>query len=670
MTAYRLDGLIVELLRSPVRANEAPYAIAALGRGDLLGAKATSSLDEMLEGLPGVEVQSRFNDAVGERVSIRGFGSRATFGVRGVRVMVDGIPATLADGQSTLDHLDLGSLGRVEALRGPASTLWGSAAGGVLVFESLRPPESGVREDARLVAGSDNYLRLHSTTSGRSSNVGWMVGGGLTRGDGFRTNPVDASTTYGESRKAQLNTTLDYSGPRDRVRATFNFLDLAAENPGSLGDSAFRAASREARRFNVIQNTRKDVRQAQAGLGWTRDLGSGRSLDVSAYGIRRELDNPIPTAVIDLDRWAGGVTTELRQEHALGDRRTIRWSAGAQVDLQRDDRRTFDNDGGAPGTPALDQLERVRGLATYGTALIELSDRWILSGGLRYDRTRFAVDDRATGNGDDSGERTMDALSPSIGARFEADRAFSLYGNLSTSFVTPTTTELANRADGQGGFNADVDPTRALSAEVGARGWIGARAAYQVAAYRTWISDELIPFEVPSQPGRNFFRNAGSSRYYGFESLLHVRLSPVFSGRATYTYLNGSYASFVTETDDYSGNDIPGAAPHRFDLVLRAESSLGFVETHTEAAAAITANDANTGSVDGYTLVDLRAGLTTARARLGSASLLPFAGVTNVFDRLYSSAVAVNAFGQRYFEPGPGRRFYVGVTAGLASGRD
>jgi len=666
-----LDGLIVELLRSPIRANEAPYAIAALGRGDLMGAKATSSLDEMLEGLPGVEVQSRFNDAVGERISIRGFGSRATFGVRGVRVMVDGIPATLADGQSTLDHLDLGSLGRVEALRGPASTLWGSAAGGVLVFESLRPPESGLREDARVVFGSDGYLRLHSTTSGRAaSNLGWMVGGGLSQGDGFRTNPVDANTTYGESRKAQLNTTLSYAADQNRVRATFNFLDLAAENPGSMGDSAFRSESREARRFNVIQNTRKDVRQAQLGLGWTRDLGNGRSFDVSAYGIRRELDNPIPTAVIDLDRWAGGLTTEFRQEHGLDNGRTVRWSAGAQLDVQRDDRQTFENDGGDPGAPALDQLERVRGLATYGTALIELSDRWIVSGGLRYDRTRFSVDDAATADGDDSGERVMDALSPSIGARFEADRAFSLYGNLSTSFVTPTTTELANRADGQGGFNADVDPTRALSAEVGARGWIGSRAAYQLAVYRTWISDELVPFEVPSQPGRNFFRNAGSSRYYGLESLLHVRLNPVFSGRVTYTYLNGTYESFATETDDFSGNEIPGAAPHRFDLVLRAESSLGFIETHTEAAAAITANDANTGSVDGYTLVDLRAGLTTVRARLGSASLLPFVGVTNVFDRLYSSAVAVNAFGQRYFEPGPGRRFYVGVTAGLTSGND
>ncbi len=665
--AYRLDGLLVELLRSPLRANDAPFAIAALGRADLQGAKATASLDEMLEGLPGVEVQSRFNDAVGERISIRGFGSRAAFGVRGVRVLVDGIPATLADGQSTLDHLDLGSLGRVEALRGPASSLWGSAAGGVLVFESLRPPEQGVQQDARVVFGSDGYARLHSATSGRSGRTGWTVGAGLVQTDGFRQNPLDTESNYGGSRKLQLNGTLDFQGPRDRVRATFNALDMAAENPGSVADSAFRAGTHEARRFNVLQETRKDVGQAQVGLAWTRDLGNGRSFDLATYGILRDLDNPIPTVVIGLDRRAGGVTAEYRQEQLLTDDRLLRWRAGTQWDLQRDSRRTFDNDGGQAGAPELDQLERVRGLAIYGTALLSLSDRWILSGGLRYDRTRFSVADRLLANGDESGQRTMGAVSPSLGARFEHSRAFSLYGNLSTSFVTPTTTELANRADGQGGFNAEVDPTRALSAELGARGWLGSRLAYQVAAYRTWLSDELVPFEVPTQPGRRYYRNAGGSRYYGLETMVHGRLNRMFSGRVTYTYLHGTYHSFLTDTDDFTGNEIPGAAPHRFDVLLRAESGDGYIEARTEAAAAIAANDANTAETDAYTVVDLRAGLTSARARLGPASLLPFVGITNVFDRLYSSAVAVNAFGGRYFEPGPGRRFHVGVTAGLAS---
>ncbi|MCA9738435.1 MAG: TonB-dependent receptor [Gemmatimonadetes bacterium] len=664
VSAYQLDSLVVELLRTPVRANQAPYSIAALGRADLFGAKAAGSLDEMLEGLPGVEIQNRFNDAVGERISIRGFGSRATFGVRGVKVLVDGVPATIADGQATLDHVDFGSLGRVEALRGPASMLWGSAAGGVLLLESRRAPETvPYQQTARLVGGSNGQWTGHTTAAGRTGTLGWLAAVGRTQGDGFRPNPLEPEASFSHSEKTQANATLDWQGARDRLRASFNFTRMDAQNPGSLADSVFRSGSREALRFNVLQGASKQIDQAQAGLSWTHELEGERTFEVSGYGITRALDNPITTVVIDLDRRAGGLSAQL-SDRVASVARGLRWSLGGQVDLQRDARLNYENDGGTAGALALDQVESVRGTGVFANALLELGAGWLVSGGLRYDRTTFDVEDRFLSDGrDDSGERTMDALSPAVGVRWESDRTFSVYGNVATSFVTPTTTELANRPDGQGGFNADVDPTTAVSVELGARGWVGRTLAWQLALFRTALDDELVPFEVPSEPGRRFFRNAGSSRYYGIEALVHGRIGEHLSGRLTYSYLDGRYQQFRTDTEDFTDNVIPGAAPHRLDGLLRAAGGVGFVEVHAEYADRIAVDDANSQFSDAYTLIDVRGGVDGGAWTVGRAALTPFAGVTNLFDRVYASAVSVNAFGARYYEPGPGRRFYVGLEA-------
>ena len=163
-----LDSILVEVLRSPIRLDDAPYSVSVFGEQELFGAKGLVSIEELLEGMPGIQIQNRYNDAVGERISIRGFGGRAQFGVRGVKIFVDDIPATLADGQSTIDHLEFGSLGRVEVLRGPASMLYGGAAGGVIRFRTRQPDPSPFRQDARFAAGSFGYWRFNSTASGTS----------------------------------------------------------------------------------------------------------------------------------------------------------------------------------------------------------------------------------------------------------------------------------------------------------------------------------------------------------------------------------------------------------------------------------------------------------------------------------------------------------------------
>lgn len=666
LTPLELDALIVEILRMPVEINDQPFSISVLGERELFGGKSLISLDEVLQGLPGVQIQDRFNDAVGEQISIRGFGSRAQFGVRGIQILVDGIPATMADGQSNLEHLDLGTLGRVEVLRGPASMLYGGAAGGVLLFESRAPALSAFEQEARITGGSDDFYRINAVSSGTSGNTGYLVGLGAISRDGFRLDPTNPSQTWGGSDRLQLNSRLTQAVGRGELAATLNLSWLDAENPGSLSDSLLDLNDRQAFRFNVLQQTGKETLNGQLGLRWAGPLSEHVGSEISTWGVSRDVDNPIPTRVIDLDRKAVGVRTMLHGEAALGGER-LRWVSGADLSHQRDDRLNFGNDGGARTDLVLDQFETVTATGVFANTLVDVGERVTVAAGIRYDRADFNVRDAFLTDGiDDSGGRVMDAWSPSVGLTVDARDWLNLYANIATAFLTPTTTELANRPDGAGGFNPTIEPQTNTTYEIGARGRIGPRAVYQLSAFRTSAARELIPFEVEEQPGRTFFRNAGESRYKGFEALLYWRLLPGLSTRLSYSWIDARFRRFRRDDVDVAGNRIPGTAPQQLDALLRAENDRAFVEVRGEYVDEIPVNDIGTREAPSSTVFDLRGGLKRGVITSGAFQVVPFAGVTNLFEERYVSSVVVNAFGRRFFEPGPGRRFYVGLEAGWA----
>lgn len=661
----QLDALRVEVLRTPIQLGTAPFSLSVLGEQELFGAKGLVSIEEVIEGVPGLQVQDRYNDAVGERLSIRGFGSRAQFGVRGIKVFVDDVPATLADGQSTIDHLELGSLGRVEVLRGPASMLYGGAAGGVLRFNTRQPASESLLEQVRFAWGSQGFWKLNSTTSGTAGETGYVAGLAVTSRDGFRTNPLDAAGPgYGESERLQLNSRVTHPVAGGQLAVTLNVLQLEAENPGSISDSVFGVGDREAHRFNVIQQTRKDITQAQVGARWNKTLGDGE-VEFAAYGVRRSLDNPIPPVVIDLDRNAGGVRGLYRRSHETAGGERVSWTVGSDLDLQSDARLNFDNDGGDRGALELDQQESVRALGTFANVIAELGDRVTLAGGLRYDRVNFEAEDNfvVAGDPDDSGTRAMDAFSPSAGIHAQLSDAVGVFANVSTSFLTPTTTELVNQPTGAGGLNPELDPATSVSFEAGVRGQIGRHTAYELAAFTTTVDGELVPFEVASDPGRSFFRNAGQSSYDGFEASLTTRPAPALVTRATYSYVDAQFDDYRVDGDDFSGNAVPGTAPHRFEAVVRAESGVGHVEFHSRTVSEVPVDDAGRFSAPRYTVLDLRAGARGFSAGGSGLELAPFVSIRNLLDEEYVSSVTVNAFGRRYFEPAPSRNLQIGATA-------
>jgi len=341
---------------------------------------------------------------------------------------------------------------------------------------------------------------------------------------------------------------------------------------------------------------------------------------------------------------------------------------GAESDVMRDDRRNHLNTGGGTrGERVLDQIERVTGLGVFGEVTVPAGERVALLTGLRYDTFRFRAEDRliTATNPDDSGERTMQATSPFAGLVLTLSEAVAVYGNVGTAFQTPTTTELANRPSGAGGFNPELEPQRTTSWEVGLRGRIAGNVAYGLAGYRADVENELIGFQVPATPGRTFFRNAGSTVHRGVEAELAASPIRGLTTRAAYTYTDARFESYATAAQTYDGNRVPGISPHRFDLGTRYQPGPWFGDLQLRSLSPMQVDDANQASSPGYALVDLRAGIDGVRLR--GLELSPFLGVNNALDRLYNSSVVVNAAGARYFEPGPGRSVFAGL--GVAFGR-
>lgn len=623
----------------------APHARSARLAADLPRGTPALALDDVLRAIPGVQVDNRFNYALGERISIRGAGARAQFGVRGVRVLVDGIPATLPDGQTSLNLVDLTTISRVEVLRGPVASLYGNAAGGAILVETEPPPRAPFGAAAMVAGGSHGLLRTRAAAGGTQGQLAWTASLSRVAYDGYRTHG-DAENLYGSARVLWM-------GERDLVRVAFNAVDYDALNPGSLSDSLLRVDRSAAFRNNVAQRTGESGAQQQGGVQWRHHFGA-HELELSGWGIARDLTNPIPARVIVVDRTAGGARLIHR-----GSLASLAWTAGIEHERQRDDRQNYVNESGSPAALVLDQLERVRGLGTFVQANVTLVPRVSVLGALRHDRTTFHATDRLVSDTDpdDSGSRGMSAVSPSAGVTLELPRAVMLYTNVGTSFETPTTTELANRPDAAGGFNPMLEPQRTISWEVGARRETTGVAA-QLAVYRALVRDALIPFEVPDVPGRQFFRNAGRTATAGVEA--GVSLEPLRQLRidAAYTFTDARFRDYVVGEASFEGKRVPGIAPHRSEVTTTWRTPRGWAAIDLRHQARLPVDDANGAWSRAYALADLRAGVDGIEA--GQTRFSLFAGVQNLLATEYNASVVVNAFGRRYYEPGPARTFHLG----------
>ncbi|HJP31945.1 MAG TPA: TonB-dependent receptor [Candidatus Latescibacteria bacterium] len=674
---------VITATRDRDLADEIPAAATTASLRDIHRGEKGVSLDEALRHVPGIIASNRHNLSQGERLTVRGLGARASFGVRGLKVLLDGIPLTTPDGQTQLGNVDLASAGRIEVLRGPSSSLYGNAGGGVVAIHSIPGATGEWRIRPSLIVGSHGLRRTQLGVSGGNTRHRLSVNIRRLQLDGYRDHSESLVRGAGIIGHHRLS-------DRWQLTSVLNIYDAPyLLNPSSMNREDAETRPRYARGFVVSQGASKVARQVQGGFTLRHEAGPTRS-EVTLFGVDRSLDSPIPGGVIDLSRSSGGVRASHSRDQPLGDT-PVRWQVGLDVEAQRDERAEFDNEGltdtdidpeDVPdavvlGTLELDQEERVRSVAPFAAIDIRPIPELLLTLGGRLDRYSLEATDALLADGDQSGDRTLSQLSPSLAASYRLGDLTWAYVSMGTAFQTPTTTELSNRADGSGGFNPDLDPESILSVELGARGhWLPARLAWDVAFYRMTVDDMLLPFQVDDPESEAvYFRNAGRTASVGAEAALRAQPSEKLDLQLSATWMDFTFSDYVVITDEgpvqLSGNQLPGVPPMR--VALSAQFDLPrdtWGEVETEWTDGYWANDFNGPAPgvgappgdffnDGYTTVALRAG---GSVDLGLGSIHAFAGVDNLFDTRYNGSITPNAFGNRFFEPAAGRTWHAGIT--------
>ena len=685
LKVYTLPPAVVSVTRANPPINRIPQAVQLVEKSEISRARPTWGLDEALVTVPGVYAANRYNFSLDQRISIRGFGARSAFAVRGIKVLVDGIPQTLPDGQGQLTNLELGAADRIEVLRGSSSALFGNASGGVISIWTDPTAPQTVKQDVRVLFG----------TFDRDLNRNWSKWQSSTS---FRVGSGSALVTVSR---------LDYTGQRQHSDADFRNLnsrwhfplangwslaatadvgwDPRADNPGALTAAEMAKNPDSAAARNITLAAGKDVTQGQGGVTLQRQFNGGGQAAVTVFGIARSLKNPTTFAYIDLDRFDYGARFTISRPLPLGSLEH-RLTAGVDFQRQRDDRKNFGNNAGQPNNvPTLDQLEHVTEVGPFVQSAVQITHHVSVTGGVRYDWVNFQAQDRLVNdsNPDDSGRRLMQALSGSVGVAVTPSDAVTLYGNVGTSFETPTTTELTNRPNAAGGFNPSLKPQKATNYEVGLRGdWHG-RLSYSLALFQANVRDQLIPF--PDTLQRVYFQNAGRSIHRGVEVGADLAVAAGLNLIGAYTFADYRYDEFRiisvnntlpppdTTIHDLHDRSLPGIPKHWLHVTLQARPTwarnvwLEIEETHSSS---FFVDDTLFMRTSPWWTMNVRLGWD---GNVGSVRFHPFVGFNNVFNRQYVSSVAINAqpirMGSnfvpgRYYEPAPGRNMYVGFSVG------
>jgi len=644
-----------------------PYAITSVRPDSLRPGQQHLAADQTFFGLPGVVVANRTNPSQDIRVAVRGFGSRSSFGVRSVRVLRDGMPLTNADGQTPLDYLDLETVGRIEVIRGTASSLYGNASGGVLDIRSADPPSDAFAAQLRSEGGSYETSRFTGVVGGSFTNGSYSANVGHTSSNNYRE--------YSEQRLTNgYGRVLFSTGGTDFELQAMGIDEPTAQNPGALTQAQLDTAPQMADPAQIRKKARKEVSMVQTGLSARHALLGSGELFAQVYGGGRSLYNPLTFAIVGIGRaqWGGGVrATAPLTLFGLSNRASV----GFDVQGLSDHRRNWANCNGLAaatdacpvldieqGARTLDQQEKVSSIGPYVRDELQFGGKYTLSAGLRADYVKFEVDDFfpiSPDNPDDSGQRTLHAWSPMVGLVAKVSPLHSVYANVSRAFETPTTTELGNQANGSAGFNPDLQPQLSTTYELGMKGIVFDRVQYDFAGFDTEVHDELIAFEVPGGEGRTYYRNAGRTRREGIEAELITDID-AFTLAASYTYSHFRFRDYSVGTANYAGNVIPGIPVHQAQGSATYHVHNLFATVEGQAKSSQFVDDPNTAKAAGFFVMNVRVGGT---ALFGRPWLAPTIGLQNVFDKHYVSSVAINAAAGKYFEPSAGRALFVQLTA-------
>jgi iron complex outermembrane receptor protein len=658
---YTLETVTVSVQRLEGKQVEVPLAITNLQVNRINEASQQLSINEQLNGIPGLFALNANNYAQDLRVSIRGFGARSSFGIRGVKILVDGIPETTPDGQGQIDNLDLALIDNIEVLRGPSSGLYGNASGGVISIQSRDQVERNFIS-LGTTFGSFGMQRYQLKGGWKKNKTSVVLSANHMKSDGFRQNSEFSNTTLSSNIRHRFSN-------RSTLRLLLNYTDSpTANDPGGVDIETVNSDRRSARQRNIDFQAGESIQQFKTALIYTHCLKNNDKVNTKAFYINRQFLGRLPFAdggVVELGRhYLGQESNYTTNQRLFQQPLQMQW--GYNLHYQVDDRQRFINEEGQRGALNFSQEESFLNLGIFWLNRYNWRKQFLLNTSLRYDFNQLEAEDQLLVNGDASGQQQYSVINGSIGLSYIVYPQFTPYVRYSSSFETPALSELSANPSGREGFNPGLKPQNALNIEVGAKGIWKGKIRYELTYFNIRTQNEILPFELAAFPERNFFRNAGQTNRSGVETSISYAFAKHWRTTFTYTYSDFTFNEYRLGTTMLDGEQLPGLPRHFGSLSFSYfPPNKLFFRLQVRQVGELYVNDANSVKDDAYTLINLQLGF---KQSFKGWDCLPFLGINNLLNTNYNDNIRINALGSRYFEPGPGVNIYGGVRVKISGG--
>ena len=671
-TAQPTDNVLVQSGRLTQRQFDAPTSIYTIHADTIRDSGPQVNLSDVLARAPGVVALNRNNYAQDVQISVRGFGARSAFGLRGFRLITDGIPATTPDGQGQASTVSLTSAEKIEVLTGPLAQLYGNSAGGVIqVF--TREADLTPTAQAQIFKGSYGLERTDWQFSQRIGNVGFVADYSTFNIQGYRDNS--------QAKREQLNsvTTVDLNADT-RLKLVANVFRMPyAKDPLGLTAAQYLANPKQAGNFALVNDTRKTVNQEQAGAVLEHKLNQNTRIQARIYGGNRD-NLQYQAASVSAGSWVGlerdfhGLGLQVQSKHNLDGGKTVDWVAGFDQDYAGEKRQGGPAAAGQKtGTVNRNELNSSSNRDYFAQANWRVLSDWTFVTGVRQSSVQLqSKDDYLTDGVNGSGTVSYQAANPVIGATWHLNDHLNLYINQGKGFETPTLSESVYTKSGNsviGLFNANLIPSRSQHLELGSKWAPSADTRVDAALFRIKTDNEIVT--SLSVGGRTAYANASETLREGLEVSARHAFNSNWRSQITATVMNAEYASGTA----LAGKSLPGIPKNQlFTSVSWAEN--GFQSSSKKplqgkivsfdwvARSRLWANDVNdaSGAAAGY-------GLLNARLKQGfewrQTNFEAYLGVDNLMDKKAVSSVIINQSSRQYFEPLLPRNWTIGISTKL-----
>ncbi|PUV08469.1 TonB-dependent receptor [Acinetobacter baumannii] len=668
----KLPTLHVEATRTDTGYLQTPASVFRI-EAPQVDSSSQVNLTEVVKGIPSLQIRNRENYAQDLQLSMRGFGARSTFGVRGIHLYVDGIPATMPDGQGQTSNIDLSSLDHVEVLTGPFSSLYGNSSGGT-ILTSTKEGQGKDSIELSYSGGSHDKSRAGLVLQGGAKGANepsYIISSSYFDTDGYREH----SGAEKVLNNAKLSWNLDDGS---KINWVTNYVKIHADDPQGLTHDQWNANPKQQVPFLKQFNVRKDIEQTQTGVTWSKPINDKNELYAMAYLGNRQVTQyqSIPKSTQDASiNHAGGVIDFERNYYGAD----FRWtgkellpnttlSVGVALDAMDEDRKGFENFNLVNGQPSYgvkgnlrrDEDNTLWNIDPYLQASWQFLPTWRLDTGVRYSNVHYKSEDNYLSNGDDSGKTDYDKVLPSVALSWQILPELMAYVSYAKGFETPTFTEMAYRPDGQSGFNFDLTASTSDTYETGLKSQ-NQLGDFTLAVFQTKTKDDIV--SAGNSNGRSTFRNADKTLREGVEFAWNKKLWRDLIATASYSYLDATFDADIPALGNIaqisSGNAIPGIAKNQAYASLAWQPSHGlYGGVDVQYMDKVYVNDTNSDAAPSYSVTSANVGYAWV---MGDWKVNSFARVDNLFDKKYAGSVIVNDGNSRYFEPADGRNWSAGL---------